>query len=193
MLRFSEMSFRYADWIFENLSAEIAATNVGITGRNGAGKTTLLRLLDGQLTPQRGSLRVGGVPYLVDYDLSMYKSFWAEDIVHLCSSLSSFDTANADALIDELFLREYMGTPIGALSKGTSKKVSNLMALMSTADVLLLDEPFESVDPESNANLVALLREHGGTKVIVSHDSSFLAQSADIVYRVSGRTLERVE
>jgi ATPase subunit of ABC transporter with duplicated ATPase domains len=183
------MSFRYREWVFEAYSGSIEISKVGLVGKNGCGKTTLLKLLDRQLKPQKGRIRVAGSTYMVDFDLSSYKAFWPDDVVELCSHLSSFDTTQADHVIDYLGLGDYIKTPIGELSKGTVKKVALLMGFMSTADVLLVDEPFESIDQESNSHLVMMLRQRQGSHVIVSHDEGILRQCVDTVYTITDRKL----
>jgi ATPase subunit of ABC transporter with duplicated ATPase domains len=187
------MSFRYRDWVLREVSDSVCATKVGLVGPNGCGKTTLLRLIDGELTPQHGSIAVQGTTYMVGFDLTAYKSFWPDDIVDLCSHLASFDTSRADGLFDALHFAEYRHTPIGELSKGTAKKVSLLMGFMSTADLLLVDEPFESIDAESNDNVVRLLQERSGSHLIVSHDREVLRRCVDVVYTIADKELERLD
>lgn len=190
MYRFEDMSFRYRDFIFRDFTGEIPLGKVGIVGKNGVGKTTLLRLLDQQLFPQQGVVAVSGSTYLVDFELRKYRSFHPSDLLDLCGPLASFDLAGADRLITALNLDDYLHTPIGELSKGVTKKVSLLLGLLSTADVLLIDEPFESIDQESNENLIGILRSLDRGLVVVSHDRGHLSRCVDAVYRVADGRLD---
>ncbi|MCB0910783.1 MAG: ATP-binding cassette domain-containing protein [Propionibacteriaceae bacterium] len=189
MFTFERMSFRYRDHIFTDFSAEIPTRKIGVVGKNGVGKTTLLRLLDQQLVPQAGSVQVDGSTYLVDFELRKYASFQLTDLFALVSPLASFDLAAAPRLVDDLNLTDYQRTPLGELSKGVTKKVSLLLGLLSTTDVLLIDEPFESIDRDSNEALIGVLRASARGLVVVSHDEDHLERCVDEVYQVDGGRL----
>lgn len=191
MFTFENLSFRYRDFLFEGYNDHISDPKIGIVGKNGSGKTTMLRLLDGQLHPQEGAVRVDGSTYLVDFELRRYRHFTIDDMIALCRPLASFDTSRVDALVAALELTDYLALPIGELSKGVTKKVSLLLGLMATSDVLLVDEPFESIDAESNANLIHTLRSADRGLVVVSHDVDHLRACVDVLYRVEGRKLVR--
>lgn len=191
MYTFDNLSFRYRDYLFEDFTHVIPEPRIGIVGRNGSGKTTLLRLFDQQIFPQSGRIEAAGSTYLVDFDLRRYRSFTIRDMVDLCRPLKSFDTSQAARFIGELLLDDYIDIPLGELSKGTAKKVSLLLGLMATADVLLVDEPYESIDAESNANLIEVMRRQERGLVVVSHDLDHLEATVDVVYRVDDRKLVR--
>lgn len=191
LFTFENLTFRYRDFLFEDYTDRIEQRALGIVGRNGSGKTTLLKLLDKQLVPQRGTVSTAGGTYLVDFDLRRYRHFTAADMVDLCRPLPSFDTTSADEVAERLQLLDYFSIPIGELSKGGAKKVSLLMGLLSTAPILLVDEPFESIDQESNQQLVALLADLDRGLVVVTHDEEHLGACVEAVYRVQDRRLVR--
>ena len=191
MFTFDHLTFRYRDYLFEDYSGLIPEHKVGIVGRNGSGKTTLLKLIDHQLQPEQGSLRVDGSTYLVDFDLRRYQQFTMDDLVTLCAPLESFDVAGADHIASLLHANDYRHIPIGELSTGVTKKAALLMGLLSTARVLLVDEPFESLDAETNEELTSLLRQQARAVVVVSHDQELLKESVEVVYRVEDRQLVR--
>jgi len=192
MFIFDSLCFRYRENLFEGYSDSIAERKIGIVGINGSGKTTLLRLIDQQLSPQSGSVTSSGSTYLVDFNLTRYRSFTTEDLLALCGRLRSFDVTQADSLMEKLRLADYRSIPIGELSKGVTKKVSLLLGLLSRADILLIDEPFESIDAESNANLLQIFQQQRRGLVIVSHDHALLNRAVHAVYQVANRRLERL-
>jgi len=187
------MSFRYRNWVFRDCSVRIETRQIGLVGKNGCGKTTFLKLLDQQLSPQEGSIRVQGLTYMLDFDLTSYKSFWSTDIIALCSRLKSFDTRQADMIAERLNMVEYLTTPIGELSKGTAKKVTLLMGFMSTADVLLVDEPFESLDEESSTAVAEMFSRRDGAHIIVSHDTRLLSQCVGSLWTIKDKQLQEVK
>lgn len=191
MFTFDNLSFRYREFLFEAYTDRITDTKIGIVGKNGSGKTTLLRLLDGQIHPQSGIAEVAGSTYMVDFELRRYRHFTVRDMVDLCRTLRSFDTTRAERILTDLQLTDYRDIPVGELSKGVTKKVSLLMGLMATSDVLLVDEPFESIDAESNANLITTLHTLERGLMVVSHDVDHLEQCVDVIYRVQDRKLVR--
>jgi len=188
---FDQVSFRYHEHIFRDYTDEITTAKIGIIGRNGIGKTTLLRLLDHQLFPEKGEVRVDGSTYLVDFDLEKYGAFLIEDLLDVCSHLASFDTSTSSTVMASLSLDGYRRVPISDLSKGTKKKISLLLGLLATPSVLLLDEPFESLDPESNAALVHYIQQREGGVVIVSHEHHLLSSCVGEIFEVTGQRLEK--
>jgi ATPase subunit of ABC transporter with duplicated ATPase domains len=188
---FSDLSFRYRDYIFRDYTRTIPEAKIGIVGPNGVGKTTLLKLLDRQLTPERGECRVEGATYLVDFNLAKYRNFYVDDLLNLAGRLESFDLDGVAGLLAALHLDDYRQIPLGELSKGVQKKTSLLLGLLSTADILLVDEPFESLDTESNQNLIGLFRARRQGLAIVSHDHDHLRDCVDALYRVGDGGMER--
>ncbi|MDO5094780.1 MAG: hypothetical protein Q4D79_15435, partial [Propionibacteriaceae bacterium] len=85
-----------------------------------------------------------------------------------------------------------LDVPIGELSKGSAKKVGLIMGFMSTAHLLLLDEPFESIDSESNDAIIRILCEMDRPVLIVSHDHDRLVRTVDALYEIRNRKLERL-
>lgn len=192
MFTFNDVTFRYRDYIFQDLTLQIPASRIGLVGPNGVGKTTLLRLLAGVLSAQRGAIGTPGEAYLVDFEVGKYKSFTPDDLMLLCSQLKSFDTSNAAAILTALNLGDYRKIPLGELSTGAKKKVSLTMGLISTSPLLLVDEPFESLDGESNARLERYFRRQQRATVIVSHDVPRLEASVDEIYRIEDRGLVKL-
>jgi uncharacterized ABC transporter ATP-binding protein MJ1023 len=186
---FDNLYFRYREYLFEGYTGELKERKVAITGRNGSGKTTLLRLMDGQLKPESGHIRVMGTTYMVDFDLSNYKNFSAADIIALCEPLRSFNTAPCRDLAEMLQFEEYLEIPVGELSKGSAKKVSLLLGFMSNADILLLDEPFESIDAVSNQAIIDWLKSADRGIVLVGHDIERVKQSVEQVFKIHERGL----
>jgi len=193
MIIFNNMSFKYKEPIFTDLSLEILENKIGIIGVNGIGKTTLLKLLNKEIKVKTGSIQTNIPTYRVEFDLEKYKRFTIQDIVDIASRLSSFDCSNAKAIIKELNIDKYMSYNIGNLSKGTSKKVSILLGLMTKNRILLIDEPFEAMDEATKQNLVLIFKKCERQLVIVSHDMEYLQNSVEKMYEVRNESLIAVD
>ena len=175
---------------------------VGLVGNNGAGKTTLFRVVLDLIKPDSGIARIGGVPtahseewkehtgayvdtgFLIDYltpeeyfDFIAKVSNIRKDVLH--ERLQQF----------EHFMNgEVMGrnTLIRNLSAGNKQKVGIIGAMLHYPQLLLLDEPFNFLDPSSQHAMKYLLesynRETGATIIVSSHN---LAHTLDICTRVT--------
>jgi zinc transport system ATP-binding protein len=163
---------------------------VGIIGPNGGGKTTLLKVLLGLLTPWQGSVQIMGepiprgrrhlgyVPQIVEFDRAFPITVW--DVVRmgllrpgkLLRRYTSADNDRAAEVLRRVDMLELRRRPIGALSGGQRQRVYIARALVANSQILLLDEPTASVDPEIRTSIYDLLRELNEqiTIIIISHD-----------------------
>jgi ABC-2 type transport system ATP-binding protein len=186
-----------------------AGSFYGVVGPNGAGKTTTLSMATGLLTPDAGSVYIHGV------------DLWAEPAVAkpmlgvLPDGLHSFDRLTGAELIsyagllrgmDKDVVRERRDDLLAALdldtsaktlvtdfSAGMTKKIALACAMVHAPRVLVLDEPFEAVDPVSAGAIRRILTafvESGGTVVLSSHVMALVERLCDHVAVVGhGRVL----
>jgi ABC-2 type transport system ATP-binding protein len=184
-----------------DLSWEIAAgTFYGIVGPNGAGKTTTLSMIAGLLRPDSGTIRIHGV------DIRAHEREAKRLIGVLPDRLRTFDRLTgrqlltyagllrglpgevveerAAALARALDLTDALGRVVGDYSAGMTKKVMLAVAMIHAPRLLVLDEPFEALDPVSTAAILDILRaytEHGGTVVLSSHGIDLIERVCDRV------------
>lgn len=135
---------------------------VGLVGANGAGKTTLLRIAAGLVLPDGGAVRWSS---MADVDRARVRYYGGEMTLPPSIPIRRW-TALFDAAIDDR-------RRIGQLSRG-SRQILGLRVLLSgaDADLLLLDEPWEGLDPEGSAWLTAEVRRwqvEGAALLISSH------------------------
>ena len=159
----------------------------GIVGPNGAGKTTTLTMATGLLTPDRGTAYVHGVDVWGDTQrargllgvmpdgILLDRLSGPDFLVHV-AMLHGLDASTAreraQELLDALDLAEAGKKLIGDYSAGMTKKIALAAALIHSPRVLVLDEPFEAVDPVSAANIRQILTDYtrrGGTVILSSH------------------------
>jgi NitT/TauT family transport system ATP-binding protein len=179
---------------------------VAVVGPSGSGKTTLLRILAGLSTPSEGFVLVDGRPVhrpprevalvFQDYGRSLFP--WLSVLGNVMFPLRSIRVsraervARAEAALDELGLAEVGQKHPWELSGGMQQRVAIARALVSHPEILLLDEPFASVDALTRADLQdVLLRVHGDpehrqvTVVHVTHDIDEAVYLADRVLVLS--------
>lgn len=147
---------------------------VALVGPNGAGKSTLLAVLAGALEPSSGAVErrasVGWVPQRA----SLYRKLTARENLELFARLEGEAdvTGTTTALLSEFDLPG--DVQAGALSVGNRQRLNVAIAFLGRPDVLLLDEPTGSLDPEHRANLwrdVLVLPARGGAVCFVTqHD-----------------------
>jgi ABC-type multidrug transport system ATPase subunit len=145
-----------------------------VCGDDGCGKTSLLRLLAADLAPQAGRLQMGRhspTDDLQGYQRQVFRTdptaqtFDAMTPVQWFDSLRSrhptFDMAQAQVLLQSLFLQEHLHKTGHMLSTGSRRKVWLVAALASGAALLLIDQPFAALDAPSIRAVTELLQESG--------------------------------
>ena len=152
---------------------------VALTGPNGAGKSTLLRIIDGDLTPDDGTIQRadGRVAYLSQrLDLLDRDRTVAESLAGFAPSLS--ETRRTHLLARFLFRGSRIHLPVAALSGGERLRATLACVLYAepAPQLLLLDEPTNNLDLVSVGQLESALTGYQGALVVVSHDERFLAE-----------------
>jgi heme exporter protein A len=150
-----------------------------VTGRNGSGKSTLLKCLAGLLAPDAGSIELveAGRPLdmaerrarvgLVAPDLAFYGELTAAENLHFFARLRSLSAERALAAAERLGLP--LSRPAAVLSSGMRQRLRWCWALLHAPSLLLLDEPFQNLDPGGEQSVRELLADHlrcGGLAVV---------------------------
>ncbi|MDN3497474.1 ATP-binding cassette domain-containing protein [Planococcus sp. APC 4015] len=181
----------------------------GLVGPNGAGKTTTLSMATGLLKPDAGQALVHDVDVWRDPvtakrmlgnladGVKLFDRLTGEQLVTyngLLFGLSHDEVATrTHDLLTLLDLTEAAGTMVVDYSAGMTKKIALACALVHAPQLLVLDEPFESVDPVSAANIQDILSgfvANGGTVIVSSHSMDLVQRMCDHVAIVSaGRLL----
>jgi len=177
---------------------------VGLIGRNGAGKTTLMRTVMGLLTPESGSITIGGqdmtdlAPHFrsqakVGYmpqDRQLVPTLTVEENILIPAWANALSDAEARlAWVYELMpeVEAFAGRKALQLSGGQQKLVALARALMTGSHILLLDEPFEGVAPALSRRLASVLhtlKDEGLTVLLSESDYSHSADLVDQIYTI---------
>jgi ATP-binding cassette subfamily F protein uup len=176
------VSFVYAqETIIDNFSTVIMqGDRIGIVGANGAGKTTLIKLLLGQITPQRGSVKLGTKLEIAYFDQLRENLDPEKDLIeNICGGREfiEIDGKSRHAISylgDFLFSPQRSRTPVKALSGGEQNRAILAKLFSKPANVLVLDEPTNDLDIETLELLEEILLNFTGTVLLVSHDRKFM-------------------
>ncbi len=164
-----------------------AGAAVGLLGRNGAGKSTTLRVLAGVLPAAGGSVRIGGVDVLADPFAARAMVGYCPDVGGLIPRATPWEHLELAArlrrlpagwpdrardLLERFDLGAEADRVTAGFSHGMSRRMSVVLAAFHRPPVLLLDEPFDGVDPlgvDATLDLIAELRVEGTAVVVSSH------------------------
>lgn len=158
----------------------------GLLGPNGAGKTTTIRTIMDIIKPDSGTVRLMGQPmteaskarigYLPE-ERGLYKSFRLLECLTYLGALKGMPrneaSQRAAALLEQTGLGEYARRKVQELSKGMTQKAQFLATLVHDPALLILDEPFQGLDPINTEMLKQILLEEqnrGKTIILSTHD-----------------------
>ncbi|MEV8224747.1 ABC transporter ATP-binding protein [Streptomyces sp. NPDC079167] len=178
-----------------------AGSFYGLVGPNGAGKTTALSIAVGLLRPDEGQARVFGVDVWAEPErakqlmgvlpdgLAMPEQLTGRELLTYLGRLRGLDKETVGARVDELLtVLELNGdverTLVIDYSTGMRKKIGLATALLHGPRLLVLDEPFEAVDPVSAAMIKRILKRFvasGGSVLLSSHVMPLVEQLCDTV------------
>ena len=178
----------------------VAGSFFGIVGPNGAGKTTTLSMVTGLLRPDAGTVTVHGADVwtnpvvakrtmgVLPDRLRLFDRLTGSQLLYYSGILHGLDkkvvrSRSAD-LAAAFGLEESLDRLVTDYSAGMTKKVAIAAAMIHSPRLLVLDEPFESVDPVSAANVIEILQKYvaaGGTVVMSSHTMNLIERICDSV------------
>lgn len=212
ILEIENLSFAYGSLqdksrnnVLSNLNLYIEnGESVGLIGENGAGKSTFLKLLTGLLDMQEGKVRVSGlemkkenlrkirteIGYVFqDSDSQLFMSTVYEDVAfaprNYGKSEEEIQTAAMSAL-RQVHMEDKKDRQIYRLSGGEKKLAAIATVLAVGTKLMLLDEPSVALDPKNRRNLIHILNELPGAKIIASHDLDFVYDTCERVILLSG-------
>ena len=182
-----------------------AGSFYGVVGPNGAGKTTTLSMATGLLAPDAGQVHVHGIDLwarpveaapligVLPDGMRLFDRLTGAELISYAGLLRGMHrdvvAQRRDDLLTALDLRSAGATLVADYSAGMTKKVALACALVHAPRLLVLDEPFEAVDPVSATGIRAILQHFvaaGGTVVLSSHVMALVERLCDHVAVVAG-------
>jgi len=203
-IEIQNLSFSYVNQrIFSDVTVKLMpGEKIRLTGDNGAGKTTLLKLICSILKPQSGNIRYFDPKYDHDQasirkitgvsldDSHLLRHFTVGENLKLYQKLYT-GSASSDRIanwLDRFKLQTYRETPIQYLSQGEQKKVSLIKSFLHNPEIIVLDEPTNSLDQESKKTLSEVLSSLDGNHLVVvsTHDHEWASTWSTREIKVQG-------
>lgn len=179
--------------LFENLTFALPPGGiVGVIGPNGAGKTTLFKMITGQESPDKGSIRLGESVKLAFVDqnrdtLNPEETIWQAISEGQETLLLGNQEINSRAYVGRFnFSGSEQQKKVGLMSGGQRNRVHLARMLKSGANVILLDEPTNDLDVNTLRALEEAMENFAGCAVIISHDRWFLDRIATHILAFEG-------
>jgi len=194
----------------DGVSFDVAAGSVtGLLGGNGAGKTTTIGMIMGLVAPTAGAIAVLGVDMARDRYRALERMNFESPYVDMPHRLTVRQNlrvfgqlygvpdvrARIAELADALALHEFLDRAAGKLSAGQKTRVALAKALINEPDVLLLDEPTASLDPDTadwiRGRLEDYRRARGATILLASHNMGEVERLCDrVIMLKNGRIVD---
>jgi len=209
LLRIQNLTKRYRSIVaVRDVSLELDAGEfVGLIGPNGAGKSTLMGCVAATLAADGGSIRVGSVDVaespvetrrrvaFVSQELELYEYLTGREFLEFVGELRRRDSEPSDRRIEQLLdlteLSDARNRLVREYSGGMRRKLAVASALLGPPDLLLLDESFVGLDPESSYRIRSELdsfREDGGAILLSSHSLELIREMCSrVLILVDGR------
>ncbi len=178
-LEVQNLTFHYDNKLplFEKLSFMLTrGEKFLIVGENGIGKSTLLKLIVGQLKPDAGSVIYSQNTTIAYYAQEFEILNERETILDNVKSYDYSDTEMRSMLANFLFFDDDVYKKISVLSPGEKARVALCKILTKRANLIILDEPTNHFDPETQRLIGENFRDYSGTLMMVSHSPSFVEQ-----------------
>lgn len=170
-----------------DLNVQLSVGSYGLVGPNGAGKSTLIGLLTGALKPTRGTVRVFGADPAEDRQVCQRMGVcpatelllprtpaldWVTELLMVSGYNFREARKRAKESLERTGIKDDMYRPIGSYSLGMRQRVKLAQAIAHDPQLLILDEPFNGLDPVGRFEMNELLRQwisNGKTLILASH------------------------
>ena len=178
-LEVQNLTFHYPgkEPLYEKLSFSLTrGEKFLIVGENGIGKSTLLKLIMGELMPDEGSIIMGQNTTVAYYAQELEVLDERKTVLDNVSSYDFTDTEMRGILNNFLFSGDDVNKRVSVLSPGEKARVALCKILTKRTNVIILDEPTNHFDPETQKIIGENFKDYDGTIIMVSHNPSFVEQ-----------------
>ncbi|MCG3087601.1 ABC transporter ATP-binding protein [Sporosarcina cyprini] len=187
---------------FEMKAGEV----IGLVGPNGAGKSTLMRSILALEDVERGSVAVQGIsnqnPDFFKYvsflpsDNYLYMHLTGYDHLVFVANIYGLDKKKIDEVVDTIGIRTYVNQPVKSYSYGMRQHLLIALSILTKPLVILMDEPFNGLDPTSTIELKELIRnlQAKGISILVStHNLDILEDLTSTIWFIKDGKLYKTD
>jgi ABC-2 type transport system ATP-binding protein len=148
---------------------------IGFLGPNGAGKTTTMRMIAGFMTPDKGSISIGGVSVITNSieakkkigylpeNNPLYRDMLVSEFLELAANLNNIPLEEKKEAMDfavaSVGIEKIFNKPIAELSKGYKQRVGIAATIIHRPEVIIMDEPTEGLDPNQRTDMRSLIKK----------------------------------
>ncbi len=178
-LEVQNLTFAYenATPLYERLSFSLTrGEKFLVVGENGVGKSTLLKLIVGELTPLDGSIIFSKNTEISYYAQELEILDERRSVIENVENYDYTETELRSALSNFLFEGETIKKPVSVLSPGEKARVALCKILLKRANLIILDEPTNHFDPETQKIIGENFKYFPGTLIMVSHNPAFVEE-----------------
>ena len=186
---------RRAGWLLEGIDLAVAAgERTAVFGTSGAGKTALAELAAGLRRPERGTVERSGAISLVTQEFSWYRDLTVAENLEFCRLIQADDGTRLPLILAATGLAGWEKTRAAALPAALRPMLQIACALLGDPDLLILDEPTQSLDQPLRGKLAAILDQWAlaGTTVLICTSDADLAARCATVYHLKGGRLSKL-
>ncbi len=200
MIEFKNVSYNYEDdtIILKNVSFELP--NKGIVylkGKSGSGKTTILNLIAGLEKINCGEICYNGININKIKNYQSYISYVPSENALISfldvknNILFSTDKKIDEKVLEKLNINDLLSKKVFELSGGEVKRVDIVRSIFNNQSVILLDEPFNSLDNENNCKILDIIKEISKSKLVIitSHKETIMENIADVVLLINNQNI----
>ena len=165
VIRLTDISKKYGEnTVFSHLNMELkAGQKVGIMAPSGRGKTTLFRIILGLEKADTGTVKTKGRIAAVFQETLLCE----KADLHTNMRITGASDEDIRTLTREIFSEEHLDKPVEAYSLGMKRRCSIIRALTREGDILIMDEPFASIDDENRRRAADVIRERTKDKTVI--------------------------
>ncbi|WP_394496996.1 ABC transporter ATP-binding protein [Shewanella sp. ENK2] len=167
---------------------------LALLGHNGAGKSSLIKMLLGIVKPTSGQISMMGnmvthekerrqvnLGYLPE-NISLYEKLTGKEVLNYFAALKRIDKAKVSTVLTEFGLEYAQDNPVKSYSKGMKQRLGFAQAILSSPDILLLDEPTVGLDPQASLFMyqkIAELKQQGCAIIVCTHELAVVEDNID--------------